>query len=278
MLGLVVTVPASEAELASDALWNLGVLAVEERDVGPATEDHLVELWTSLGDDAGVVVRAAEAFPKRWRWHLVELDPAVADTWRAHARPSWIERDLVVVPAWVAFDPPDGVTVVRIEPGATFGLGDHPTTVLSIRALREALFLGASVLDVGCGSGVLAVTAAVLGAGRVEGIDISPAAIETTLDNARRNGVDGRVTVSAMPLSELATRDDSQFDVVLANILAPALVELSGDLRNVVAPGGVLVVSGILADRHDHVVAALEPLRVVAQERREGWAALTLRW
>ena len=68
MLGLVVTAPASEAELAADALWALGVVAVEERDVGLGTEDHLVELWTSLGDDVDAITRAADAFPKRWRW------------------------------------------------------------------------------------------------------------------------------------------------------------------------------------------------------------------
>ena len=278
MLGIVLTVPASEADLAADALWSLGVLAVEERHVEAGTEDHLVELWTSLGDDPDAVLRAAEAFPKRWWWRTVELDPSVADTWRAHAKPSWIERDLVVVPAWVPFDAPDEVTVVRIEPGSTFGLGDHPSTILTVRALRTALFPGASVLDVGCGSGILAVTACVLGAGRVEAIDISPASIATTTDNASRNGVGGRITVSTTPLSELASGEDAQFDIVLANILAPALVAMAEDLRRVVAPGGVLIVSGILADRHDHVLGALAPLRVVAEERREGWVALTLRW
>ena len=85
MLGLVVTVPASEAELASDALWALGVAAIEERGGESGTEDDLVELWTSLGDDAPAVARAAEGFPARWRWKVIELDPSVTETWRAHA-------------------------------------------------------------------------------------------------------------------------------------------------------------------------------------------------
>ena len=274
MLGLVVTVPASEAELASDALWALGVVAVEEREGGSGTEDHLVELWTSLGDDVDAITREAEAFPKRWRWRLVEIDPSVADTWRSYAQPSWIERDLVVVPAWLPFDAPDGVTVVRIEPGSTFGLGDHPTTVLSLRAVRKALFPGATLLDVGCGSGVLAVTAVVLGASEAIGIDVSPASPAVAKANAQANGVASRVHVSTTPLAEI----DGSFDVVVANMLAPALLSLADDLVRVVAPDGALVISGLLTARAEHVVDALAPLRAVERRTKEGWTAITLRY
>ena len=191
MLALVVTVPAGEAELASDALWALGVVAIEERTSAgsPATEDHLVELWTSLGEDVATITRAAEAFPARWRWRTVEIDPAVTESWRAHAVPSWVDRDLVVVPAWQDVDTPGGTLRVDIDPGAAFGLGDHPTTVLTLRLLREVMWPGATVLDVGCGSGVLAVVAARLGAPYVEAIDISVAAVEATIANAARNDV-----------------------------------------------------------------------------------------
>jgi ribosomal protein L11 methyltransferase len=277
MLALVLTVPAGEAELAADALWALGVVAVEERAAGAddpsGTYDHLVELWTSLGDDVEAVTRAAEAFPSRWRWHLVEVDPTVADTWRRHAVPSWVTPDLVVVPAWVDADVDETVTAVRIEPGATFGLGDHPTTVLTLRALQGLLWPEATVLDVGCGSGVLAVTAALLGSPYVRAIDLSPAAVEATLDNAARNGVTGAIEVDTTPLAEI----EGTFDVVLANILAPELISMSADLRRLTAPAGVLVVSGVLTAAHDHVVAALAPMQVVDRLTREGWAAVVLR-
>jgi len=270
---LVVTVPAVELELASDALWALGVVAVEERDPADATEDHLVELWTSLGDDVDAVAHAAEGFPARWRWRLVDVDESVADSWRQHALPTWVEADLVVCPAWVAIDVPDDVTVLRIEPGSTFGLGDHPTTVLSMRALRRAVFAGSTVLDVGCGSGVLAIAAARFGAARVDAIDIAPAAVPTTRENAVANQVDALVHVSTTPLAEV----DGTFDVVVANILAPTLVALADDLRRVLSPAGVLIVSGLLADRHAHVETALAPLHLVDRDTRDGWAALTLR-
>jgi ribosomal protein L11 methyltransferase len=162
---------------------------------------------------------------------------------------------------------------VRIEPGATFGLGDHPTTVLTIRGLRAALRPGARVLDVGCGSGVLAVTAVMLGAGEAIGIDVSPAAPPVAAANAEANGVASQVHVSTMPLADI----EGTFDVVVANLLAPALLGLADDLVRVVAPDGALVISGLLTARADHVVDALAPLRAVERRTKEGWTAITLR-
>lgn len=262
MRQLVVTVAVEEVELASDALWGLGVVAVEERQ----GDDGSIELWTSLGDDADHV-------DLPWPWRFVEVDAAVADTWRQFATPIWVEPDLVVRPAWVPFDAPAGVTVLHIEPGATFGMGDHPTTVLSLRASRRLVTPGCTVLDVGCGSGVLAIGACVFGAAQAVGIDIAPAAVPTTEANAQANGVADRVSVSTTDLADV----EGTYDLVLANILAPTLVALSDDLRRVLAPGGSLVISGILADAHAHVLTALAPLEVVETETLDGWAAVTLR-
>lgn len=262
MRQLVVSVRSDEVELASDALWGLGVVAVEEREGA----DGIIELWTSLGDDA-----VETDLP--WPWRFVEVDASVADTWRQFATPIWVQADLVVRPVWVPFDAPAGVTVLHIEPGATFGMGDHPTTVLSLRAARRLVAPWCRVLDVGCGSGVLAIGACVFGAAGAVGIDIAPAAVPTTEANAEANGVADRVAVSTTDLADV----DGTYDLVLANILAPTLVALSADLRRVLAPGGALVISGILADAHAHVLAALAPLAVVESEFLDGWAAITLR-
>ena len=276
MLAVVVTVPGSEVEVASDMLWALGVMAVEERplDVDRSeTDDGLVELWTTMGDDPHQVARAAEGFPSRWRWHTVEVDESVAGEWRRHAVPSWITPDLVVVPAWVEGPGQPGVTVVRIEPGSTFGLGDHPTTVLTLRAVSGVLWPDATVLDVGCGSGVLAIGAALLGASYVEAIDVAAAAVPTTEANAELNGVAAKIAVSNRPLAEV----EGTFDVVCANILAPVLIDLAEQLRRVTSPSGVLVLSGVLEGAHDHVLEALAPMQVVDRLHREGWAAVVLR-
>ncbi len=267
MHAVVVSVHEAEVELASDVLWSLGVVAIEERP----TALH-VELWTSLGEDTDAVSAVLSQRLGPWPWRFVEVDETVADNWRAHAEPVWVDNDLVICPSWVPFAAVDGVTTLRIEPGSTFGLGDHPTTILSMRAVRASLVGGATVLDVGCGSGVLAVGACVLGASKATAIDISPASVPTTEANAAANGVADRVRVSTTPLALI----DGTYDIVVANILAPVLIELADDLRRVVAPGGVLVISGVLAGHHQHVEAALRPLRTRTVSTHNGWAALTL--
>jgi ribosomal protein L11 methyltransferase len=268
MRALVVTVPLADVEIASDVLWQLGVRAIEERS---GDDDHL-ELWTAVGDGAEAVDRATAALGERWHTRVVEVADAAADTWRAFAGPMWVADDLVVVPAWQSHSFGDGVVAIAIEPGGAFGLGDHPTTLLSLRAARRHLGVEGDVLDVGCGTGVIAVMAALVGGGAVRAVDVASAAVEATRDNAARNGVADRLDADTTPVGDL----DGSFDLVVANILAPTLIELADDLRRLTAPGGRLVISGILADRHDHVLAALAPMVAERTDTLDGWAAVTL--
>ncbi len=257
-----------EAEIVADALWALGVLAVEERG-GPAG----TELWTALGDDPSAVAVLLAGWPQRWRWELVVVDEAVAGTWRDFAVATRITDDLYVEPAWIDGQVPPGARRVRIEPGETFGLGDHPTTVLSARAMLAVLGPGARLLDVGCGSGVLSVIGALNGAQVVDAMDIHPAALPAARANAARNGVGELVRAGLWSLEELT----GPYDVIVANILAPVLVRLASEMRRLLAAGGAVVISGILAGRHEHVLAALAPLRVETTLTLDGWAAVTLR-
>ena len=270
MRALVVTVASDEVELASDVLWQLGVRAIEERQ-GPDAVDQ-VELWTAVGDEPDAVARAIERLGDRWSTRVVDLVDDTADTWREFARPMWVDDGVVVVPAWQDHTFDGGVVAISIEPGGAFGLGDHPTTLLSLRAARGHLGVGREVLDVGCGTGVIAIMAAMVGGSPVRAVDVASAAVEATRDNAIRNGVADRITVDTTPAGDV----DGTYDLVVANILAPTLVELADDLRRLTSPDGRLVISGILADRHDHVVAALAPMVVERTDVLDGWAAVIL--
>lgn len=269
---LVLTVPADEAELAADRLWSAGARAVEERAATVADPDR-VELSTLLAADDEVAVGRLGPIPLHWSIHFVDVDDAPSDAWRDHARPIEVHPGLIIRPAWLPRVARADVLEIDIEPAGSFGLGDHPTTRLSAAAVDRIVGAGDRVLDVGCGSGVLAIIAARRGACEVVATDIAEPARAATVANVERNEVASIVRASTDPIDSL----DGSFDLVVANILAPTLVAMADDLRRLTAESGVLVVSGILADRHDHVLAALEPMRVVGTAVLDGWAAVELR-
>jgi ribosomal protein L11 methyltransferase len=206
-------------------------------------------------------------------WVVTFVDDAdpPSEAWRNHARPVVLNAELVISPAWWPPAPGrQGQTVVSIEPGGAFGLGDHPTTRMSADAAWRLTQPGDRVIDVGSGSGVLAIVALLKGAASAVAIDTAEAAREATVDNAARNGVADRVAASCRPITEI----DDVFDLAFANILAPTLIAMADDLVRLLRPGGRLVVSGVLADRHDHVVNALGELALCATHVDEAWACL----
>lgn len=262
-------VPVADAELAADRLWSAGAQAVEELTVPEGAA-----LRSVLADDDATSRERLGRLPAAWRLGFFDQPDAPSETWRDFAVPIEVSPTLVVRPDWLAPGPPvAGRVEVAIEPGGAFGLGDHATTRLAAAATERLTGPGSSVLDVGCGTGVLGVIAALRGAAPVVAIDVAEAAREATIANAGRNGAAGSIDVSTTPLAEV----DGQFDVVLANILAPTLIGLADDLRRVLAPGGTLVISGVLASGYDHVLAALAPLRAVRHDTLDGWAAVELR-
>lgn len=261
-------VPADMSEVAADRLWGAGARAVEE--VGPS--DGRVELRTSLGSDDRTSRRRLGDLPDDWVLSFVEVDDRPAETWREFARSIIVNDRLVIRPAWRSPTPDPKVLDVSIEPGGSFGLGDHPTTRLSAAVVDALVRPGDRVADLGCGSGVLAVIAALRGAALVVATDIAEPAREATVSNARRNGVEGVVVASTTPIRELS----GTFDLVVANILAPTLIELAADLRRLTDASGHLVISGVLTGGYDHVVDALAPMNVAANADLDGWSAVTL--
>ncbi|MBX3284449.1 MAG: 50S ribosomal protein L11 methyltransferase [Actinobacteria bacterium] len=276
---VVVEVTPADAELAADVLWAFGPAAIEEQAGGST-----VRLLAGFVD-ATAARPAAEALARR---HLgaaevVPVDDDGLDGWRAWARPV-AAGPFTITPAWLA-DEVAAPGRLLVDPGRTFGSGSHPTTRLVLARAARLVRPGDRVLDVGCGSGVLAIGAALLGAAEVHGIDVDPGSPATTAANARANGVADRVTASAAPLADVAARpgDEGRYDLVLANLLAPVVMDLSADLAAVVGPAGRLVVSGLLADRWEPAVRAVRdaadpPTRLAVEsvDEDDGWVAVTL--
>lgn len=274
---IVVTVSGPLAELVTDRMWQWGVQAVSET----LAPNGSVEIATSVGDDLDAIDRAIATLDPSWTVEVREVDDTIAQVAPDFLSPTWYAPAMVSVPASLApFTPDDPDAIVTlIDPGSAFGLGDHPTTRTSMALLAELLSAdGPSgphdrLLDVGCGTGALAVLAAQLGVSTIRAIDIADAAVTATHRNMVLNDVEGAIEVDTTPIADIV----GSFDIVMANILAPVLVSMAADLRRLVRPGGSLVISGILADRHDHVLRALEPLAPVRSLEHEGWVSIVLR-
>jgi ribosomal protein L11 methyltransferase len=265
-----VAVPAAEAELAADALWQAGAAAIEERP------GELVAAAADGADPAPLLAAVAGRWPAAVE--AVDLDAAL-DAWRGHARPVVVGRRLVVHPPWAP--PAPGVAAGRcpvvIDPGRAFGHGAHASTRLVLAALDDLVRGGERVLDLGCGSGVLAVAALVLGAATAVGVDVDPAALAATVDNGRRNRVADRLTVVEDAAGTPAPAPG--YDLVVANMLLPDLVELAPTVERSLAAGGTAVVSGVLDAQRDRLAAAYRAvgLAPLGSGGEDGWLALTLR-
>jgi ribosomal protein L11 methyltransferase len=199
-----------------------------------------------------------------------------AEAWKSFFPVLRVGRRLVIRPTWRRHRRRSDDVVLALDPGMAFGTGLHPTTRLCLAALEsiadEGRVDGARVLDVGCGSGILAIAAAKLGASLALGVDTDPIAIESTAANARRNRLVRRVRARAGSLPS----GEPPFDVVLANLIAGILVPLAGALRDELRPGGTLVASGIFIDREAEVRGAFEAtgLRIGDRAAEGDWVAL----
>ncbi len=201
-----------------------------------------------------------------------------ANSWKEHFKPTRIGRRLVIKPSWESFAAESGDVVLELDPGMAFGTGTHATTRLCLEALErliytdQALSRGDAVLDVGCGSGVLGIAAALFGAARVVAIDIDPIAITVTTENAAINGVSNVLAASVTPLAEVG----AEYSLVVANILAEALVQMSRLLTDRVVAGGFLILSGILVEREAFVIAGFSPLPLTLHEvtREDEWCCI----
>ena len=202
-----------------------------------------------------------------------------ANNWKVHFKPVRIGCRLVIKPTWEEYQPLQGDLVIQIDPGMAFGTGAHPTTRMCLESLERICFnesggrLPAAVLDVGTGSGVLSIAAALMGATLITAVDIDPEAIRVTQENLHLNGMGELVDASTTDLGDLT----GEYGVVVANILAEELVRLSAQLIARLAPGGWLILSGILTEKAEFVRAGFPGLTPVDSPTEAEWSCLTFR-
>lgn len=197
-----------------------------------------------------------------------------ADAWKDYFNVTRITDRIVVKPEWKAYTPTENDVVIHIDPGMAFGTGTHPTTFMCLELIEAFMAKGSTVLDVGCGSGILMIAAAKLGAGRIAGIDNDPMAVDITRENMEKNGIDPDLyTVATTTLDRF---DAAPCNLVAANIIAQVIVDIAGDIRQRLAPDGRTILSGIIRERLPDVLAALaaQDLEVIHEKTTGEWVAL----
>lgn len=277
-----VDVAPDQVDETSALLFELGAEGVEERDEGTLAKSASVGKVTLVAafPGRGEAEEAMAALKPELSPRYEEIvGDAWRDAWKEHYRPfaiaKWDGGAVVVRPPWEAYAAKLGEHVLELEPGRAFGTGLHETTRLVAQALAEhrSELPGVSLLDVGCGSGVLALIALKLGAENAVAVDIDAESIEVTKENAERNGLAAKVAASTTPIEEVALVSP----VVVANIEARVLIPLATEVARHVAPGGLLLLSGILVPQTEDVRAAYPSFELVASPILGEWTLLALR-
>ena len=190
-----------------------------------------------------------------------------ANTWKQYYKPSKVGEKIVVKPIWEEYEEKEGELVVNLDPGMAFGTGTHETTRMCIQALEKYVKEESTVFDVGCGSGILAIAAAKLGAKLAVGVDLDPVAVESSIENVGYNNLNN-IEILHGNLVEVI---DGKADIVVANILAEIICILTDDVKRVMKDGGVFITSGIIHDRVDMVCEKLEATGFeVIEKTRDG--------
>ena len=275
-----VDVSPEQVEEVSYLLWELGAQGVEERDATTLARNNSesapgtpgVTLVASFESDEAAESAIAELsdFPAR-------LTHVVGDAWRDAYKQFFkvtrLGERLVIRPSWEPFEPTPSDVVVTVDPGRAFGTGTHESTRLLMTQLDRIVRGGEQVLDVGCGTGILAICALKLGAKEAYCIDVDPDAVEVTRENAASNEVTERVRASTEPVENVA----GTYPLVLANIQATVLIPLAEAIAARVAPGGSLLLSGILVGQEAEVQAAYPAFTLEAAPVEGEWIALVLK-
>lgn len=285
---LMMTVSADEAERLGEFLFDLGASAVTLKDAAdqPIYEPPIdtVELWTQthvvalFADDVDLSHLSGELqklyLPKQLPEVQIQRlpDQVWERSWMDGFKPMQFAENFWVVPSWLPIPNPDAINMA-LDPGIAFGTGTHPTTHLCLQWLAGHPPKDQTAIDYGCGSGILAIAAALLGASSITATDIDPQALKATLENAKRNGCIDKISVHLV--SPNAPGNFPAVQLLMANILCGPLVELANHLQQHVLPGGEILLSGILEPQAEEVISAYTPWFDMAEPTiLDGWISL----
>jgi ribosomal protein L11 methyltransferase len=269
-----VDVSAEEVDEVSYLLWELGAQGVEERDATTLERAALaseVTLVASFGADDEAERAIAGLAPRAARLAHVEGD-GWRDAYKKYFKVTPLGERLVIRPSWEPYVAQPHEVVVTVDPGRAFGTGTHESTRLLMQALDQRVRGAERVLDVGCGTGILAICALKLGASSALCIDVDPDAVDVARENAEANEVSARLRAETTPVEAV----EGQYELVLANIQANVLVPLAPALRARVAASGRLLMSGILKGQEHEVLAAYPGFRLESAPEEGEWIALIL--
>ncbi|MDD6848144.1 MAG: 50S ribosomal protein L11 methyltransferase [Oscillospiraceae bacterium] len=208
--------------------------------------------------------------------HTIETDTTLEEDWRnnwkKYFNPMPVGEKILIRPSWRDDYDAEGRVVLNIDPGLAFGTGNHETTRLCLEAVERYLKEGDTVLDVGCGSGILAIASLLLGAGTAVGVDIDETAVKTAKENAEINNVADRFTAITGDLTEKVT---GKYNLIVANIVADAIMFLSKGVKEFMTPDTVYIMSGIIDTRADEVISAISPdFEIIEKYEDKGWVCL----
>ena len=296
------TTTTEAVDLVSSMLDDVGIEGIEVEDNVPLTEKEtkgmFIDILPELPPDEGVAKVSfylddddqVEEMLRRVNEGLDELaaytelgqrtieaseteDKDWINNWKQYFKPERIGKYTVVKPTWEKYTPKDGELIIEIDPGMAFGTGNHATTALCINVLEDYVKPGMDIIDVGTGSGILAVQAALLGAEKVLAMDFDPVAVKAATENVALNHLENKISVKH---SDLLKAADIKGDIIIANIVADIIIRLLPDVPNYLKGDRIFISSGIIDTRRDDVLAVYEQVGIEVLEVREdkGWVAI----
>lgn len=205
-----------------------------------------------------------------------------ANNWKQYFKSLKVGEKLVIKPSWEEYENTDGRTVLEIDPASSFGTGQHHTTRLCLELMEKSLNQGDKILDLGCGSGILSIGAMLLGADNATAVDIEENSAATAMENALKNNIPSEkyrtFCGNIIDDESLANEIDGKYDIITANIVADVLIAMRSFFDKYLKENGILIISGIIEERMDEVVAAIEDVgfKMLEENIKEGWAAVKL--